>query len=395
MATTKLYLDLRGKAKDGKGSVLILLYHNFTTTSFSTGIRIAENEWDRKTQRAINVNGADAINASLQQKKCKIDRAIAVLSLNEGFDNYTAAEIKHEISEHRVRRPLYHKLVDLFQDYVNHNDLKEGTKEIYRITLRKIAVFAGDAVRIEDVDYIWVRNFDCFLAQTQSVNGRSIYLRALRSVCNHARKSGILFKYPFDSFKIKAEPTMKRSMGVTVFRSLMSCSVSEKTSKYRDYFLLMFFLIGINIKDLLFARKSQIDKGRLEYIREKTHKKYSIKIEPEAQILLDRYEGKDYLLDAMDSFKHYKSFLKAMNKHLQSIEYEGGNLIPEVTSYFTRHCWATFAFEIGIPVDTISQALGHSFGNRTTLIYIRQDQSKVDEANRRVIDYVLGIKRDG
>ena len=45
------------------------------------------------------------------------------------------------------------------------------------------------------------------------------------------------------------------------------------------------------------------------------------------------------------------------------------------------------AYEVGVPIDIISQALGHSMGNRTTLIYVKPDQAKVDEANRKVIDY--------
>lgn len=32
----------------------------------------------------------------------------------------------------------------------------------------------------------------------------------------------------------------------------------------------------------------------------------------------------------------------------------------------------------------------HSFGNATTAIYINYQQKKVDDANRKVIDYVLG-----
>lgn len=61
-------------------------------------------------------------------------------------------------------------------------------------------------------------------------------------------------------------------------------------------------------------------------------------------------------------------------------------LIPGITTYYARHTWATLAYEAGVPVDVISQALGHSMGNKTTLIYIKPDQDKVDKANRLVID---------
>ena len=47
--------------------------------------------------------------------------------------------------------------------------------------------------------------------------------------------------------------------------------------------------------------------------------------------------------------------------------------------------------QLDIPRETITAALGHSYGNKTTAIYIAPDYRKVDEANRKVIDYVLGL----
>ena len=169
-------------------------------------------------------------------------------------------------------------------------------------------------------------------------------------------------------------------------------------------------MVGINVKDLLLAKKEQVVDGRLEYIREKTGKKYSIKIEPEAQALIDKYKGRgDYLLEAMDHCQHYKSFGRQINqamknigeKHKEIVEIGDGlfgkeeerivvdSLIPGIGTYFARHSWATLAYEIGISMDVVSQALGHSTANRTTLVYVKFDQEKVDEANRKVIDYLF------
>jgi integrase len=65
----------------------------------------------------------------------------------------------------------------------------------------------------------------------------------------------------------------------------------------------------------------------------------------------------------------------------------------DITSYWARHTWATIASQLDIPKDVISRALGHSFGVKTTDIYIKFDDTKIDEANRRVIDYVLYDKK--
>lgn len=66
-------------------------------------------------------------------------------------------------------------------------------------------------------------------------------------------------------------------------------------------------------------------------------------------------------------------------------------VLPE----YTRHSWATLAAELDIPKETISAGLGHEIGSDVTSIYIKFDQKKVDDANRRVIDYVFGKEKAG
>ena len=387
MATTKFYLDLRGKAKDGKGSVLISLYHNGTTAMFPTGIRISPGEWGK--QRVVKCTDAETLNARLQNRKSEIDKSIAALSLNDEFQEMTATEIKERLTEKKTKKKSSPLIVDLFDSYLSTSDLKPKTREVYNTTLKKIMAYSGDKLTLQDIDFLWLREFDRHLSTVQSINGRAIYLRALRAICNYGRNIGIDSPYAFQNFQIKQEPTEKRCVPVETLRYFMLCPVDSKQEYYRDYFFLMFYLIGINIKDLFYARRDQYVNGRLEYIRAKTRKKYSIKVEPEAAILLEKYKGSNnHLLEAMDHVMHHESFTKMANKRLKTIGDSNGPIIPDITTYYCRHCWATFAHEAGVPTDTISQALGHSFGLRTTLIYIKPDQNLVDDANRRVINYL-------
>ena len=406
MATTRFYLDLRGRAKDGKGSIVITIYHNRTTAMIPTGVRVAPNEWDGSHVK--NVPGSDALNARLADKKSKIDKSIAILSLEEKFESMTAPQVKQRIVTKKVRRssPL---VSELFAEYVTR-DIKDGTKEIYRATLSKVLSFGGDNLKMEDITLKWLYQFEKHLSKTQGINGRAIYLRHLRAVCKYAKKTKVIPECPFDEFKIKHKETKKRSVSVELFREFLDYPAPPHLARYRDYFLLMFYLIGINSKDLLLVRKESVVNGRLEYTREKTNKNYSVKIEPEAEELLKKYEGKGYLLEAMDKCVHYKSFAREINDHLKQIGEVKWEMvpdpddlfgtphlikivkpvIPEITTYYARHCWATFAHEAGVSLDVISHALGHSFGNRTTLIYVKFNQEDVDKANRKVIDFLLG-----
>lgn len=67
--------------------------------------------------------------------------------------------------------------------------------------------------------------------------------------------------------------------------------------------------------------------------------------------------------------------------------------LPPITGYTARYTWATLAASIDVPIEVISQALGHSYGLAVTLGYIMPDRRKMDEANRRVLDLVA-LKRN-
>lgn len=169
--------------------------------------------------------------------------------------------------------------------------------------------------------------------------------------------------------------------------------------------MLLFYLIGINVVDVLHA--TGIKNGRLEYRRAKTGKIYSIKIQPEAMKIINKYApGKNTLLNFIDNYEDYKDFMHRLNKNLKEIgpwewmdaKSKNGRpikkkvrypLFPELTSYFARHSWATFAAELDVPEKTIKMALGHGTSSVTDR-YINFNMKKVDEANRKIIDYLFG-----
>ena len=222
-------------------------------------------------------------------------------------------------------------------------------------------------------------------------------MRNIRAVVNAAIDDELTTLYPFRKFKIKHEETAKRSLTVEELRTLRDSPCEPHQEKYRDIFMLMVYLIGINSVDL-FSLK-EIRNGRIEYRRSKTGHIFSIKVEPEAQAIIDKYRGKNYLLDVLDTYGNYKDFTHRMNENLRKIgtverKGRGGKkhrnpLFPKLSTYWARHTWATLAAELDIPDETISLGMGHSTGNRVTNIYINRNQKKVDEANRKVIDYLV------
>lgn len=289
--------------------------------------------------------------------------------------------------------------ISYYESFVDGKTNK-GTRGVYTHTLSRMRAFDPDvdSLKFEDIDLTWLTNFERFLARTASKNARNIHLRNIRAVFNNAIDNDITTVYPFRRFKIRPEATRKRSLSVEDLRRLFDYPVEPYAEIYRDCFKLIFMLIGINAVDLYGLTEVSRD-GRVEYRRAKTHKLYSIKVEPEALELIERYRGERMLLCLADRWNDHRNFTHQCNKALQKIgEVErkglGGKKIitaefEGLTTYWARHTWATIAADLDIPDAVISQALGHAASNSTTEIYIRRNQRKVDEANRRVLDWVL------
>ena len=144
--------------------------------------------------------------------------------------------------------------------------------------------------------------------------------------------------------------------------------------------MLSFYLIGINLADLLALPKDCIVNGRLQYKRAKTGKNYSVLVQPEAQAIIDRYPGKTHLLSFGEKVKGFRQNCNAL---LNTLE-------PGLTWYWARYSWANYAVDLDIPKDTISEAMGHKHGSTVTGVYIKYSLDKADKANRQVLDYFAG-----
>lgn len=269
-------------------------------------------------------------------------------------------------------------------------------------TLKKMRDYDKNLSKMafEDVTLKWLNAFDEWMVEHKlSQNSRNIHFKNIRTCLNRAIDEELTTNYPFRRFKIRPEETRKRNLPVEELRRLFNYPCEPYQEFYRDMFKLCFFLIGINAVDM--AGLTEITKeGRIEYRRAKTHKLYSIKVEPEAMEIIEKHRGKKGLLSLRDRWESYQDFTKNCNIALKKLGLterrgRGGKKIitsewPDISLYWARHSWATIARSkpLKISKDDIALALGH--GKKTvTNIYIEEDRDAIDEANRRVIDWVM------
>lgn len=398
MVTTKFYLDTRKVLKGGQGySLRINITQNRKIASYPLGISLTEKQWNAQTEKVVGHPEAMMYNKYIAARKIEVDTIILKLADEGKLADMSAVQIRDHIQS--VINPQDVKpakaeedqntVAKVFERFMAHKK-NPRTKEIYRTTYNRIKAYLSEdafkTLKFEDIDLEWLLDFDEFMAITApSANARAINMRNLRAVCNFAIDCEITTHYPFRRFKIKQEVTRKRNFDVETLRRIFNHQCTEEwQQKYLDFFKLTFMLIGINCVDLCGLKC--INGGRVDYIRAKTHKPYSIKVEREAREIIERYAGENHLLNFTDTYANYRHFYNNLCTGLREIRDQ--LKLGELTTYWARHSWATIAASLDIPKETIAAALGHG-GNTVTDIYIEFDKRKIDEANRKVLDWVL------
>ncbi len=405
MAKSTLRLDTRRALNDGTYPVQIVVGHG-TNIYLSTGIYVTADDWDSTTKR-VTGKGAKKTNDVLVTLLTTVGNRILELMENGQWRKLTRAQIKEMLTRLDLEKPTVGvpSLYDLIQKTLEGR--ATNTKYIAKTAIIRLNKFCGDCTKLycEQITPVWIDDFYTSMADL-SINTRAAYVKVVRRAINYALDHDVTTNNPFRHYRVKTEETRMRVLPLAKMRQLIELDTRYRYTEYRDLFLLSFYLIGINMADLAGLTHDSVVDGRIEYRRAKTGKLYSIKIEPEAAAILERYKGKKHLLSMFDRCTNVKAYgctldnalarigVPELGKDGQPVKHKNGQLKmtpidKKLSWYWARYSWATYAAELDVPKDTISEALGHSHGAKVTGIYIKYNRDKVDAANRKVIDYVL------
>ena len=280
---------------------------------------------------------------------------------------------------------------------------KTTMTDLLNLTLKHLENYTGSkTLAFNRINKQFLTGFESYLSiEGLKINAIAVYMRNIRAVFNQAIDAEMVRQdvYPFRKYKIRHETTPKRAIGVDAIRELINADLKVNERQAVDLFLLSFYLIGINFKDMLMLMATDLVDGRISYRRAKTGRLYNVKVEPEALLIINKYPGNKYLLNFMEkklkvqqkmdrSTPLYKDIPSYTNRLLRRL---GRNLkLGPLSTYTARHSWATIAASLGVPRNVISHALGHGV-NTVTDIYIDFSRDEVDKANRKVIDSLFAF----
>ncbi len=296
-----------------------------------------------------------------------------------------------------------------------------GVSENHQTALNALIRYVGRrSLNVSDINVRFLQGFEVFIRDNpvgKSVKTMSravsLYMSSIRALHNELKRQvndedlGIIPVpgSPFLRYKIPtADVARKRSISPELIRAihLLPYATPKSHPSYirynlaKDCLILSFCLMGINSVDL-FSCDNLSRSGWLTYNRKKTASRrsdraeISIRVLPIIEDLIKKYRDKSGER-VFNFYQHYSSpmnFNQAINKGLKLI---GKDLeIPDLEFYCARHSFASIGVnKTGIDKFTIHSALNHTNEKmRVTDLYVEKDFSLINEANKKIIDFVF------
>ena len=392
--------------QDGTSNIKIRIYHNRESQYFPTNHYIKPELLDKSGTVSPLADNSDLLIYEINGVIQKLREVYLKLG-NTRTQYMTCADLKKEIEKSLAPENEFIDFVAFSQKIIKETK-KHKTAEWYERSLSALCWYTKRGKL--DIKSITSSMLNLMI-RSLSIKGESgeplepgtisNYMRGIRALYNKAKL--VYNNEDYDIIKIPGDPFKKVS--IPVYRRKRKSITSDVIIKIRDYqsdkcrtnmardvFMMMFYMMGININDLFHLSCER--KGRLEYERSKTttEKHYeqiplSIKIEPELRVLLNRYSEGYFLSYFHTNYCNLNNFMRAVNKGLKDI-CENLGLDMNITTNWARHSWASLARnKAGIPKADIDFCLGHVNNDyKMADIYIDIDYSICDKANRAVLD---------
>ena len=273
------------------------------------------------------------------------------------------------------------------------------TSETYRAALRKFQRFRnGEDLSPVRIDTELMEGFQTFLRnQNLCLNTISFYMRILRAVYRRCVNMGMTRdRHPFRNVYTGIAKTVKRALLAEDVQQLNKVELASPDERFaRDMFMLSFYLRGMSFVDMAYLRKSDLQDGVITYKRHKTGQMLSIRMEPQMETIISRYQLKDspYMLPIIGKpgvgveRNQYRTMQTRINLDLKTVAKKAG-LKRKLTMYCARHSWASIARDKQMPISAISMGMGHA-NERTTGIYLSTvSMTLIDDCNREIINSV-------
>lgn len=397
MATFKAMIKKGNKKADGTWNVVIRFTHKTKVRFIPTTLYITKKDITASF-KIKNANILDRCNDIIKEYRNRLSE----LSLE--FNDIDIDTIASYIRQKKENKGI--SFTDFAAKWIKESTIK-GIKN-YKTALNALCSFVGrDNILCEEINVKTMRAFENALKDRP--RAQSLYPNCIKTIFNAAREyyndednDIIRIKHSLDKYKpVDQNIAEKRALDVETIRRIFALPydnirVKGKSSRHDlalDCFRLSFCLMGMNSADLYYADK--LEDNVIIYDRMKTKDRRRDKAEIQVKItnyikpLVEKYKGKERVFNFYERFTTMESFNRAINIGLKEIGKEIG--IERLQFYAARHSMATIAVnDVKISKYIVNDMLNHTDQSlRITELYIKKDFNTINEANVKLLDYVL------
>lgn len=296
-----------------------------------------------------------------------------------------------------------------------------STLDTYKLSLKAIQGYLAykgnqsiEKLKFVDINVNFLEKLEVYFIKERnySTTTISIYLRALRAIFNKARAEKEINEdiYPFGKrrYVIPSSKGVKKALtSEQLSRLFKSEPLNSQQEKAKDFWFLSFACNGINIKDLLKLKQSDVNlkEETLRFIRSKTKtttkqdlkyqtiylNEYSISIFKKYGTLegnpnMEVFDALRGIEDPEREQRVIKNFTKAINQNLKKLSINNG-LPDSISTYWARHSFATNSVRKGASMEFMQDSLGHN-DLRTTLGYFAGFENETKkEFSKSIMDF--------
>ena len=389
MATLSLTILPAKALKGGRHKVRIAVAHNSQTRYIVTDVIIdSANEW--KNGKIVKRDDATYLNTKLLTRMQEAQRIMDELPYVEGL---SCSELIDAITQARARKT--HTLASAFEEMLEVSTAKDSTKTIYRSQFRGITSVIPEKTLVSHVTPLMVQRLikqrDGKLSPATMKNALALLAQLLK----FCQANGYTEFRTLPTTGLVKNVTFIRQNWLTPDEVRFIRDTETKRSiynKFRDIFMLSYYLGGINMVDL-----AQIDFNEcadtLKYIRTKTERLQKVnpyvefEIPTEAKAIIKKYKDKDGHLNIFN--RGYKDMCHGLTYTV--LKYRKDYKMPTLTFYSARKSFAQHAFALGENESVIDYILGHSLGARRHKMlysYIKVTPEMATACVRKVCDFI-------
>lgn len=363
--------------KKGKCTVYCRITYLKIRKEFTTGIFIKPDDWNAKQQLSTDKQ----VNAKLSLIKNKLNQVFLFLEVNEKVFSVDDIYLKYKGEDTTAQKTI----LEVFK---LHNDRMEalvgktysnGTLTKFKQTKNHIKNFINHAYRKRDLELSklsmkFLSDLDFYLKSELNHKQISINktIQRLRKIVNVAIAENVLDKDPFLIYKPKKVNHTIIYLNTSELKVMEEHNFKQiRLQQVKDMFVFCCYS-GLAYKEMSELSKKNIiqdiDGFWLNLTREKTQKELIVPLLPKAKMILDKYNGEDYILPRISNAK-FNSYIKEVADIV--------GIDKRITHHTARKTFATTVLlSNDVPMEIVSAMLGHSRIDITQKHYAKIDLSK-------------------